>query len=111
MLFGVGIGSGLISMYESGAMNTSREIVNNQYVSLLLEGGIVGVALLIVSLALVFRVVCKTQDKLLIFSLIIAYMVSLLFFSGLPNALHIYLLTGLLVVISRNSSLGNSNIT
>lgn len=110
MLFGVGVGSGLISMYESGAMNTSREIVNNQYVSLLLEGGIVGVALLIVSLALVFRVVCKIQDKLLIISLIIAYMVSLLFFSGLPNALHIYLLTGLLVVISRNSSLGNSNI-
>ncbi len=110
MLFGVGIGSGLISMYESGAMNTSREIVNNQYVSLLLEGGIVGTVLLIVSLVLVFRVVCKTRDKLLLSSLIIAYMVSLLFFSGLPNALHIYLLTGLFVVISRNSSLGNSNI-
>lgn len=103
VFFGVGIGSGFVSMYELGVVYTPKEIINNQYVSLLLEGGIVGIVLLMVSLILAFRVIYKIKDNLFIFSLIIAYMVSLLFFSGLPNALHIYLLTGLFVVISRNT--------
>ena len=99
MLFGVGIGSGLISMYESGAMNTSREIVNNQYVSLLLETGIVGIMLLAWSLWLVYKAFSKSPDKIMLFSLMIAYMVSALFFSGLPNVLHIYLLPAILMII------------
>ena len=97
VLFGVGIGSGLISMYENGTLDTSREIINNQYVSFLFESGIVGIALLILSLVLIFRAAYKAQNSLLLFALIIAYMVSLMFFSGLPNALHIYLLTGLFI--------------
>ena len=104
VLFGVGIGSGLISMYENGAFASSREIINNQYVSLLLEGGVLGTALLVLSLVLVYRAVCKNRNRVLIFSLIIAYMVSLCFFSGLPNALHIYLLPAIFIFLCGKSS-------
>lgn len=104
MLFGVGIGSGLISMYENGTIASSREIINNQYVSLLLESGVVGVILLILSLILVFKVVYKKSDGLLIITLIIAYMISLCFFSGLPNVLQIYLLPALFIVLCEKSS-------
>lgn len=99
VIFGVGLGSGLISMYENGAIASSREIINNQYVSLLLESGIIGIGLLILSLSLVFITIRKNSACLLIMTLVIAYGVSLCFFSGLPNALHIYLLPAILMVI------------
>lgn len=98
MAFGVGIGSALFSIYENGLLDTSREIINNQYVSLLLETGIVGIILLIWSLWLVYKVFSKSSDRIMLFSLMIAYMVSALFFSGLPNVLHIYLLPAILMV-------------
>ena len=101
VIFGVGLGSGLISMYENGAIASSREIINNQYVSLLLESGIIGIGLLILSLSLVFITIRKNSACLLIMTLVIAYGVSLCFFSGLPNALHIYLLPAILMVIFR----------
>ena len=104
VLFGVGVGSGLISMYENGAIASSREIINNQYVSLLLESGILGIALLVLSLALVYKAVYKNQNRVLIFALIAAYMVSLCFFSGLPNALHIYLLPAIFIFLCGKSS-------
>ena len=99
MLFGVGLGGGLISMYENGVISSSREIINNQYISLLLESGIVGVALLVLSLVLVWKAIYKKPNSLLIFALVVAYMMSTLFFSGLPNALHIYLLPALIFVM------------
>ena len=99
VLFGVGLGSGLISMYENGAIASSREIINNQYVSLLLESGILGILLLILSLALVCRAVYKNRNRVLVFSLIVAYAVSVCFFSGLPNALHVYLLPALFMLL------------
>jgi O-antigen ligase len=104
VLFGVGIGSGLISIYENGAFASSREIINNQYVSLLLEGGILGIVLLVLSLALVYKVVCKNRNRVLIFTLIIAYMISLCFFSGLPNALQIYLFPAIFIFLCGKSS-------
>ena len=99
VIFGVGLGSGLISMYENGAIASSREIINNQYVSLLLESGIIGIGLLILSLSLVFITIRKNSACLLIMTLVMAYGVSLCFFSGLPNALHIYLLPAILMII------------
>ena len=91
MMFGVGIGGSLKAMYEYGEMDTSREIINNEYVNLLVEVGIVGMLLLAMTVGLVIRAVSKAKDRLLLYTLIIAYMVSLCFFSGLPNALQIYL--------------------
>ena len=99
ILFGVGMGSGLISMYEDGTISSSHEIINNQYVSILLESGIIGAGLMVLSMVLVYRAIRKKHNNVLIFTLLIAYAVSLCFFSGLPNALHVYLLPAILAVL------------
>lgn len=98
-LVGTGLGSASIVMYEKGVFPTTKEIINNQYISLLLETGVVGVSLLVVTLVLVGRAVLKSRNKVMVGSLMIAYMISLCFFSGLPNALHIYLLPVVLLVL------------
>lgn len=98
MIFGAGVGGELVSMYENGEIDSSREIINNQYVSVLLEGGIVGVVLCALTLVMLFWVIRGIPDALLIYTLVIAYAVTLVFFSGLPNALHVYLLPVIFVV-------------
>ena len=99
VMFGVGLGGAGQALYANGLSPAPKEIVQNQYASLLLETGVVGIGLLILTMVLVFRVVYKNKNSILIFTLIVAYMVSLCFFSGLPNALHIYLLPAILMVI------------
>ena len=98
-MFGVGLGGAGQALYVNGFSSTPREIVQNQYASILLETGLVGVALLILTLALVMRVVYKASGREIVFTLLLAYGVSVCFFSGLPNALHIYLLPAILIVI------------
>ncbi|MBR3253477.1 O-antigen ligase family protein [Candidatus Saccharibacteria bacterium] len=100
ILFGVGLGGSLKAMYESGNFYSQQEIINNQYINILLEGGIVGFLLLGLMVVLAFRIIWKMKDRGFIFTLIIMYMVSLVFFSELPNALHIYLLLPILKVCS-----------
>lgn len=95
-LFGVGIG-GTSNALRMHNYTNKKEIVNNQYVNLLLETGVVGIALMVFSLVLAVRGVMRNERKLPIMTLIIAYAASLLFFSGLPNALHIYLLPAILL--------------
>lgn len=97
-LFGVGFGSAPISLFNYGIMDSSWQIINNEYVNLLLETGFVGICLVIYSLYLVFKFVKKNPDNILFYVLLLSYMVSLLFFSGLPNALHIYLLPAALLM-------------
>ena len=98
-MVGVGIGGATNALSENDKAPTTKEIVNNEYVSLLLETGIVGIALLVLTLILVGRVVMKSQNRVMIATLILAYGVSLLFFSGLPNALQIYLLPTIILVV------------
>jgi len=100
VLFGVGIGGAGEAMYLAGETESPKEIVQNQYVSLLLETGVIGVLLMIFTVGLVVRVVLKTRESGAILSLLIAYGVSLLFFAGLPNALQIYLMPAGLVLAS-----------
>ena len=92
MLVGVGVGGAGQALYNDGLIDSPKEIVQNQYASLLLETGLVGVIMLA---ALVFGFLkwCrKTQNAGMVLTLALAYVISLCFFSGLPNALHIYLL-------------------
>ena len=98
-LFGVGLGGAGQALYVNNLSPAPKEIVQNQYASLLLETGLVGVSLLIVTLVLIVRVVMKFDTRVMIFSLLIAFMVSLCFFSGLPNALHIYLMPMVLLFL------------
>ncbi len=119
ILFGVGLGGAGTALYKNRAVTgitSPKEIVQNQPLSLLLELGLVGIAFIIFSLLLAFcpRIFPRQfvdgyytsiqptpsfwqhPAMPLLLSLIIAYVITLQFFSGLPNALHIYLLPPLL---------------
>ena len=92
MLFGVGLGGAGRALYEDDLSTAPKEIIQNEYLSILLETGVIGVVLVILTLALLVRVAARSRRAGMILALIVAYGVSLMFFSGLPNALHIYLL-------------------
>ena len=95
MLVGVGIGGAGQALYNDGLIDSPKEIVQNQYASLLLETGLIGITMLVI-LALGFLKWCKGRKYAgMVLTLAVAYAVSLCFFSGLPNALHIYLLLAL----------------
>ena len=93
MLTGVGLGGAGVALYQAGEISTPKEIVQNQFASLLLETGLIGILLLIFSIILIFRF--TTFRPAFFIPLFVAYMLSLLFFAGLPNALHLYLALGL----------------
>ena len=99
MMFGVGLGGAGEAMFRAGVMWSPKEIVQNEYVSLLLETGIVGVLFVIFTLWLVLKFVVKHTQVGPILTLMVAYGVSLVFFAGLPNALHIYIMPTLLMLM------------
>ncbi len=123
VLFGVGLGGAGTAMYLNSFMTnvtSPKEIVQNQAFSLLLETGLVGIALVIFSLLIAFAPRLFSSKFLdgrsapatrpvntfwrhpalpLLVPLLVAYLITLNFFSGLPNALHIYLLPPLLYIL------------
>ncbi|MBR2803218.1 O-antigen ligase family protein [Candidatus Saccharibacteria bacterium] len=99
MLFGVGIGGAGQALYEAGLIDSPKEIVQNEYTSLLLEVGAVGIMLVIITLVGVLRWMWRLSGFSMVIPLVVAYGVSLCFFSGLPNALHIYLLPIVLCLV------------
>lgn len=99
MMFGVGLGGAGQALYVNGLSPAPKEIVQNQYASLLLETGLVGVVLMVMTLVLIVRAVYKNPAREVIWTLILAYGITVCFFAGLPNALHIYLLPAILIVI------------
>lgn len=142
ILFGVGLGGAGTAMHLAfpDRVTSPKEIVQNQFFSILLELGLVGLLLFIFTLILAFFApllpqrfvdgkqwhpvsassVIKQLQKgdfwshpalPLLVSLIIAYLVTLNFFSGLPNALHIYLLPPLLFLIFFRPSTSTSRQT
>ena len=93
IVIGVGIGGAGQALYNDGLMPTAREIVQNEYVSILLETGVIGAILLILMVILTIKLVMKNKEVApMILPLMVGYGVSLLFFSGFANALHIYLI-------------------
>lgn len=96
ILFGVGIGGAGVAMHEQYPDETdARQIVQNQYIEILLEYGLVGI-LLFVSILIGFLM--GTRNAKWAWAFLIAYMVQWNFFSGYPNALHIYLTLTVLFV-------------
>ncbi len=100
-MFGVGIGGAGEALYKAGEIDTPKEIVQNEYASLILEIGLVGVAIAIVTMIMALKIVLKLENSGMILTLIVAYLATLFFFSGLPNALHIYLLPVIFSVIKK----------
>lgn len=93
MLFGAGLGSAGLAVHQAYPEEIgAREIVQNEYAERLLERGLIGLGLFVVALVwLIYRL----RPRWLV-AIVAAYMFQWLFFSGYPNALHIYL--GLLLL-------------
>ena len=132
VLFGVGLGGAGTAMHAAfpTEVASSKEIVQNQPISLLLELGVIGVALAIGGiwqfLALLFETIRSATSEVeatrarndeprerrvsteqrqgiaAVATLLIAYFITLQFFSGLGNALHIYLLPPMLCIVLSN---------
>lgn len=94
VMFGVGLGGAGQALYVNGLTSSPKEIIQNEYVSLLLETGVIGILLLLLTLGLIVKKTIKKSTGEIILALAVAYGISLCFFAGLPNALHIYLLFG-----------------
>lgn len=123
MYFGVGLGGAGTAMHEAwpSQVASAKEIVQNQPISLLLELGIFGIDFLIFGLIVCFfprffshRFIDGRQANEInasytnfwqnsfvipLIAMILAYAVSLNFFSGLPNALHIYLIPPIIFLL------------
>lgn len=97
-MFGVGLGGAGTALYSAGLSPAPKEIVQNEYASLLLETGVVGIVLASVLVAMVVMSIWKRGDRGILM-LLLAYGVTLFFFSGLPNALQIYLMPAVLMVV------------
>ena len=97
-LVGVGVGgSGRSIFQQSGKTSGEFEIVQNEFLSIGVELGIVGVVLL---LALLLALCRKTYaKKALAWPIILGFVLQWMFFSGLPNALHIYFVAMLMFAI------------
>lgn len=94
-LFGTGLGSAGIVLARQTGSQYQKEIVQNEFVEVLLERGLVGLALLGWLVVLYGRLCSQRRDHLAL-AILVAYLTQWCFFSGLPNALHIYLVLALL---------------
>ncbi len=97
MLAGVGAGGAGRALYQSHQSTGSEfEIIQNEYLSILLEIGVVGLVLFIALLAGLFCVARRTSW---LWAIIVGFIVQWNFFSGLPNVIHIYLLIAVMVAV------------
>ena len=94
-LFGTGLGSAGIVLARQTGSRYQKEIVQNEFVEVLLERGLIGLALL-GGLVVLYGRLCSQRRDHLALVILVAYLVQWCFFSGLPNALHIYLVLALL---------------
>lgn len=101
MLVGVGVGGSGAAMHEQHPDKIgAREIVQNEYVELLLEYGLLGLALFT---AIAVGFMRGTRHATWLWAFAVGYGVQWLFFSGYPNALHVYLVLIVLYVAYRTT--------
>ena len=100
ILLGAGIGSAGMAMHEVSPNHIgAREIVQNEYIEILLERGLIGLASFII---LLIGVLIVTRKQRWLWSIVAAIMVQWLFFSGYPNAMHVYIVLILIVCCRRD---------
>ena len=103
ILLGVGAGgAGKAILQITGQTASAGEIVQNEFLSILLELGLVG---LVIWLAIWTGSIWQTRSNQLGWLILLAFMLQWFFFSGLPNALHIYLI--LAIFFAQNSAAKN----
>ena len=114
LAFGFGLGSAGSVLYVQGKTASKLEIIQNEYLSLLLETGLLGLLLAALAFAVIIYFVkasLKKPELGLFLSIIFAFLLSLNFFSGLPNALHIFLFPAfLLCLLSKHKPVINQKV-
>ena len=106
---GVGLGGAGQALYNNGLSPAPKEIVQNEYASILLETGVVGVSLFILIVVMAVRVALKNRMTAgLVLALMVAYGVTFVFFSGLVNALQIVLMPALFIVMGWEKKRGKA---
>lgn len=97
IVFGVGLGgSGVVLRQDFPTQVNEREIVQNEYVEILLENGIIG---LLLFAAIIGALLFGLRQTKWLWVIVAMFLVQWNFFSGYPNALHIYLVLILLLVL------------
>lgn len=97
ILLGVGAGGAGRAIHSyTQKTSTDLEIVQNEFIEILLENGLVGFGLFI---GIIFGFFYSTRIKKWAWAVFIGILVQWFFFSGLPNSLHIYLILGAMFVI------------
>lgn len=91
-LVGTGVGSFGTELAKRTHTTWTREIVQNEFIEILQERGLIGLGVLIVMLVLL---ACYFGWSWQV-AVLLTYVLQYCFFSGLPNALHIYLLLAIL---------------
>ncbi len=107
MFFGVGLGgSGVVLREEFPNQINDREIVQNEYIEILLENGLVGASIFA---AIIVGLVYKLKSEKWTWAIIVSLLVQWSFFSGYPNSLHIYLIFIYLYAIFGTSKLDKAS--
>ena len=97
-LFGVGAGGAGRAIFQQSSKTSGEfEIVQNEFLSVAVELGIVGIVLLTALLLALCRKM--SVKKALAWPIILGFVLQWMFFSGLPNALHIYFVAMLMFAI------------
>lgn len=96
MLIGVGVGGAGVAMARYEHSDWSKEIVQNEFVEVLMERGVIGLGLLLLLIGIIVYVLWRSHN-VWAFAILIAYLVQYCFFSGLPNALHVYVAVAVLL--------------
>lgn len=100
-LFGTGTGSsGRAIQQHTHKLATEAEITQNQYVEVLLENGLIGIVLCLMAVSIYLY---DTRRDKLAWAILIAFALQWNFFSGLPNALHIYLVLAVIFAAKSQS--------
>ncbi len=105
MAVGVGVGGAGQALFNNQLSAAPKEIVQNEYASVLLETGIIGLVLFAFVIALAVMAVLKTAGAEMTLTLMAAFAVTLFFFSGFPNALHIYLIPVMIAAIYKQKKI------
>lgn len=92
LAIGIGLGSAGIAMNRHAPDQLGpKEIVQNEYFSLLLETGLIGCVAILAIIIYTIKFAKETFKSPLFLSAILGFLITLFFFSGLPNVLHLYL--------------------
>lgn len=100
-IFGFGLGSSGIAMENFAKNGDPKEIVQNEFVEILLETGIVGALIFIAILIGFIRTIFAKKDLRWLLGIVAAFGLQWLFFSGYPSALHIYLIFAVMYIFSK----------